>query len=445
MPTCPAAAHDAAMENTSTSSSAGKRPTPRFIAPNPNIPLMRALGVVNRWLLVKHYFRVRTIDFPSADRERLSNAVNRATAAFLAPNHPEFGFDWMMDKELSTYAAPRMASWASHEIVDTAPWFWRRNNLVANNGGDEASRYSIHWALRGHGVLLHPEGMVHWTADKIHPLFPGIAEMAVEAAREIARRGETRPTYIVPMIWKLRYTANVSSALHREMDLIERALGLPRETTLGVADRFAELQHNILARQIARFGFDARALSGLDLFNRQDAFRAWLVADLQSRYCVQLGDSMERTIHRLHRAIIARASADMKQDLARATEAARLGTFSRALYGAPMLTQEQIGESLKRHRATLMRSGPRDIAHNFLPTPFGARVAHVRVPDPILIDPTRANADDRTRGTYVRELLDETRRRMQAALDVVNAEQGVDTWAFSHPNPFAAHGAACAA
>jgi hypothetical protein len=434
------------MSNTSPAEIAAKSSVPRFVPPTPSMPLMRALGVVNRWLLVRRYFRVREIDLPTADRERLSGAVNQSTAAFLAPNHPEFGFDWMMDKELSTHVAPRMASWAAHEIIDSAPWFWRRNNLVANNGGEAAARYSVEWAARGRGVLLHPEGMVHWTGDKIHPLFPGIAEMAVDVARELARRGEARPTYIVPMIWKLRYTQDVSAAIHREMKSIERALDLPLAVGLRVADRFAELQHNILARQMARFGFDARALRGLDLFNRQDAFRAWLVADLQSRYCVQLGDSMERTIHRLRRAIIERASDDVTGDLARAGEAARLCGFTRELYGTPMLTQEQLFESLKRHRATLMRAGARNVAHNFLPTPYGPRVAHVRVPEPILIDPARANVDDdASRDAYVRELLDETRRRMQSALDSVNAERAVDAWAFSHPNPFAAHGAVRAA
>lgn len=433
------------MENSSIAQSGANAGVPRFTAPAPSAPLMWALGFVNRWLLVRRYFRVRAIDLPTVDRERLSHAVNKSTAAFLAPNHPEFGFDWMMDKELSTYVAPQMASWAAHDIIATAPWFWRRNNLVANNGGDDATRYSIDWALRGNGVLLHPEGMVHWTGDRIHPLFPGVAEMAIDAAREIARRGEMRPTYIVPMIWKLRYTEDVTPAIHHEMEAIERGLDLPDGRRLRIADRFAELQHNILARQMARFAYDARALRGLDLFNQQNAFRAWLVADLQSRYCVQLGDTMERTIHRLRRAITTTANADMKQDLARASEAARLGGFTRELYDTPMLTQEQLFESLKRHRATLMRTGWKNVAHNFLPTPYGSRIAHVRVPEPIRIDPVRASADDASRANYVRELLDETRCRMQGALDAINAEHAVESWAFSHPNPFAAHGAARAA
>ncbi|HEY4133330.1 MAG TPA: hypothetical protein VGM50_22115 [Gemmatimonadaceae bacterium] len=432
------------MENSSISTRGTDARAPQFVAPAPSAPLMWMLGFVNRWLLVRRYFRVHTIDFPSADRERLSQAVNKSTAAFLAPNHPEFGFDWMMDKELSTHVAPKMASWASHEIIETAPWFWRRNNLVPNNGGDDATRYSIEWALRGNGVLLHPEGMVHWTADRIHPLFPGVADMSIDAAREIERRGESRPTYIVPMIWKLRFTEDVSVAIHHEMSAIERGLDLPGGRGLRVADRFAELQHNILARQMARCRFDARSLKGLDVFNQQNAFRAWLVAELQSRYCVQLADTMERTIHRLRREIVSRATETMKKDLALATEADRLGGFTRELYDTPMLSQEQLFESLKRHRATLIRTGFRNVAHNFLPKPYGARIAHVRVPDPIPIDATRTR-DDVSRAAYVRELLAETRARMQSTVDAINVEAAVEGRAFSHQNPFAAHGAARAA
>src|SRR4051812_49427237 len=174
--------------------------SPRFQPPRPSFLLMHLLGVVNRWFmllglpvlqrvpiirdlpLVRGRFRIRRIDFPKADRERLERAVNPNTAAFVGPNHPEFGFDWMMDKHIQTMVGPRMASWASHGIVATAPGFWTRNNLVAHNGGEQAMEYSVQSALRGDGVLLHPEGAVHWTADLIHPLYRGIAEMACMAA-----------------------------------------------------------------------------------------------------------------------------------------------------------------------------------------------------------------------------------------------------------------------
>jgi hypothetical protein len=406
---------------------------------------MWALGHVNRRLLLRGHFRVRSIDLPHADFQRLRGAVRPTTAAFLAPNHPEFGFDWMMDKELSTYVAPRMASWAAHGIVATAPWFWARNNLVANDGGDDAMDYSVDWALRGHGVLAHPEGMVHWTADRIHPLFDGVAEMATRTARTGAARQVARPVYIVPVVWKLRYECDVSTALQREMDLIERTLKLERRPSRDVAARFAELQEQILEHRMARFGFDAPSPASLDFFDRQDLFRAHLIADLQSRYRVPVSESTERTIHRLGKAVAARrrerpADAALDDDAARVREAERLGGFSRECYDTPLLTQEQIGESLKRIRATLMRGGRRNLLHNLLPKPYGPRVAHVRVPEPIAIDATRTHHAESCRA-YVRELTEEMRTRMQRALDGINAELATEVWEFSRPNPFLTDGA----
>jgi hypothetical protein len=399
---------------------------------------------------VRGYFRIRGIDLPRHDLDRLRRAVNRSTAAFLAPNHPEFGFDWMMDKELSTLVAPRMASWAAHEIVATAPWFWRRNNLVANDGGDAATAYSVDWALEGNGVLAHPEGMVHWTADRIHPLFGGIAEMAITAACEAERRRLQRPVYIVPIVWKVRYAHDISARLDAEMTLIERALGLPDGGRHRIADRFVDLQERILARQMAQFGFYTSPAAEPDFFNRQSAFRAYLVAELQARYRVQLGESTDRTIHRLARAIAARRrndahDAEARLDAQHVREAARLGGFSRDVYDTPVLTQEQIAESLQRIRAALMRDGLRTTVHNYLPTPFGRRIAHVRVPEPIRVEPVRDTGDEGERRACVADLTREARARMQAALDSINAEIAADVLALSHPNPFAAHGAARAA
>ncbi len=408
---------------------------------------MWALGYVNRWFIlrglpflrrvpgvrdlpgVRGYLRIR-LDLPDADRGRLARAVNPSTAAFIGPNHPEFGADWMIDKELSTLVAPQMASWAAREIVSSAPGFWRANNLVSNAGGDEAMEYSIKWAIAGRGVLLHPEGTVRWTSDKIHPLFGGIAELATETARRLAERGSNRPVYIVPIVWKLRYVGDVSAAMHRDIERIEAALGLPRGDTKNVHARFWALQENILALQAERFGYADDSSRQLDFFDRQDAFRLWLVGDLVSRYAVEPSDSIDRCIRRLDRAIRAERSllreaapdaadarvAQVRDDLARAEEAQRLGGFTRDVYATPTLSQEQIAESLKRLRAALLRRGMANVLHNFLPRPYGARVAHIRVPEPILIDPVRAS-DTADRAAYVEELLDETRRAMQAALD----------------------------
>jgi hypothetical protein len=432
---------------------------------------MSLLGVVNRWFLLfglpvlrripfvrevppaRGHFRIRRLDFPAADRARLRGVVNEHTAAFIGPNHPEFGLDWMMDKEMSMLVAPRMASWASHGIVASAPRFWTKNNLVSNHGGEAAKNYSVEWALRGHGVLLHPEGSVHWTADRIHPLFHGIADMAIDAARRIAGNCSDRPTFIVPIVWKYHYANDVSTNIHRELGTVERGLSLERNEGLGVAERFYALQANVLAERMHRFDFemvsDPKKELGSDpnFFARQDAFRTHLVDDLASRYSIEPSDSIDRTILRLKKAITqaragagAHLAARFTRDLAQVDEASRLGGFSRAAYATPRLSQEQIYESLKRLRSTLLNRGLANTLHNYLPTPYGARVAHVRVPEPIVIDPIRACGDEAERLTYAGELIEQTRERMQRTLDAINREIAAKVDSLSHANLFVDRG-----
>ena len=397
----------------------------QFQAPRPNPLLMWVLGYVNRWFLllgipglrhiplvrdlpgVRGYFWLRSFDLPQPDLERLQRAVRPDSAAFLSPNHPEFGFDWMVDKEISTRVAPRMAGWAAANVIATAPGFWLRNNLIANTGGEAAVRYSVDRALAGDAVLLHPEGSVHWTGNHIHPLFNGIADMACEAARRAGPSG--RPVYIVPIVWRIEYVDDISDALHAEMGYIEEYLGLPVSKELDVTQHFRELQEGILLRQMHAFGFDHSWVSGLDFFARQDAFRDWLIEDLETRYTVERCEPVERLLTRYRRAI----PPELKSDRAKVEEAMRLGGFSREVYARKPLSPEQIAESLKRHRATLVRCGWRNVLHSFLPKPFGPRVVHVRVPEPILVDPVRA---DREGAEYARVLLGLTHERMQGML-----------------------------
>ncbi|MEO8334081.1 MAG: hypothetical protein ABI664_03860, partial [bacterium] len=379
----------------------------RWSRPRPNGVLMGLLGVVNRWFLlqglpllrhipivrdlplVHGYFWVRDVDIPVQDRRNLEAAVNRGTVAFIGPNHPEFGTDWMVDKEISTRVAPRMASWADRGIVAGAPRFWGMNNLVANDGGEAAKGYSVEWALQGEGVLLHPEGSVRWTNDRVHALFPGIAQMAISAAERTEK-----PVYIVPVVWKYRFVGDVSRRMHREMQILERGLELPRGESTSVALRFHALQMNVLAMRMKRFGF--ADIAG-DFFDRQLAFQHHLVDTLAQRYDADGAESVDKRIARIVRAIRSEQSAlgrdaattdaraVLKEHLAMAEEAKRLGEFDRECYGSATLSQEQLFESLKRMRDRMLRGGWKNGIAIMMPRPFGPRVVHVGVPDAIRV------------------------------------------------------------
>jgi hypothetical protein len=114
----------------------------------------------------------------------------------------------------------------------------------------------------------------------------------------------------------------------------------------------------------------------------------------------------------------------------------RLGGFTHDVYGTPTLSQEQIFESLKRLRANLLIRGIGNSLRNVLPTPYGGRIAHIRVPEAIAIDPKRASGDEAERACYVDELLEQTRERMQSALDEINREIADEVDSLSHTNPF---------
>ena len=64
-------------------------------------------------------------------------------ATFIAPNHPEFFTDWMIDKEISARVSPLAAAWATHVVVNGIGWlaqkFWLANNLIAQIPGNSAA------------------------------------------------------------------------------------------------------------------------------------------------------------------------------------------------------------------------------------------------------------------------------------------------------------------
>lgn len=409
--------------------------------PRPQPWLIHAAGVLNRHVLLPRLLRIRRVDLPAADAARLRQALNPATAAFVAPNHPEFCTEWLLDKELAHRASPLMAHWASYGIVNAHPLarrLWLALNLIANAPGGGGRAYSIAAARAGHGVLLHPEGTATWCADRIGPLVPGIATLALEAAAAERRApsgpgGAPRRVFIVPVVWKLHFTGDVARALDREIRRVARALeiAVPRGAEPEV--RFAALHTGLLAARARRFGVPLPAPRPDDFFASQEALAKCLIGRLERRHGAP-GDSLQRWLHRVRRdgrALQARDPASARRDLALAHEIERLDRFSAAVHGGGSLTQEQIAESLQQIRTSLLTRGPLNALRHLIPAAVAPRIARVRVPDPIEIPSSGAPPSRDVAVTALHE-------RMQDALARLGDELAPDVDPWRRPNPLAA-------
>jgi hypothetical protein len=406
--------------------------------PRPSPAIIHAIGFLNRHLVLPHVLRLRAVDLPAADLGRLRESVRPGTAAFLAPNHPEFMTDWLVDKEVSRRISPLMAHWASYEVVNIHPvaqWVWLRNNLIANAPGGSGREYSSRWARAGHGVLLHPEGAPSWHGDRVGPLVPGVVTMAWETAAAIAAAGEGMPVRIVPLVWKLHFTGDAGAALGREIAHVARALGLPdAEPGAPLERRFAALQEAVLARSVALHGGGAPAGDG-SFFARQAAHAERLLAALEARHG-RTGGDLPRRLHGLRRAILAAVDRDAsRRDRRLLAEIERLHHFTADHYGGATLTQEQIAESVKQVRLALLVRGWREAAHGVLPVAVAPRTVSIRVPAPLDLDAAPDRAGDAA--AVQANLLAELRERMQGALDALNAELEPLVGPLRRPNPFA--------
>jgi len=397
--------------------------------------LVHALGTLNRFALMPGLLHITRFDLPPADARRLRAAVNKDTAAFLGPNHPEFLSDWLVDKELSRRAAPLMAHWASYEIVNASPSaraFWLANNLVANVPGGSGKAFSVAWALRGHGVLLHPEGTATWQGERVGSLLHGLVDMAWDAAARVRASGGTRPVWLVPIAWRFAFRRDARRGLARDMARLERGLALPRGDRLGVPERFAALMRALLVRQCDRLGLAAPD-------DREGYFAAQARAidalrrALAERYG-ELDADFTRATFQLRRAMREAAVLDpdgVRRDRFRLTELQRLAGFDPALYDRDLLTAERVNEVLKRMRSSLLTRGLANAIHNTVPIAPGPRTVHVRVAEPIAV---RADGEGEYGEAARAALLAEHRARLQATLDQLGDELAASGASWRLPN-----------
>ncbi len=447
-----------------------------FAKPIPSSLVMSVVSPLNRWLILQGIpglrrlplvwnlpllrdlpgpgstAKVLNVDFPESEIARFKQYINADTAAFVGPNHPEFFTDWSLDKYFADRVSPQMSHWAWYGTVNANRFmqgFWLRNNLISNapNGKDEAKKYAIDWVKRGYGNLLHPEGSVAWTADKVQPIFGGIIDMSIRTSRELIAAGDARPVYAVPMLSKYFFVEDVSAALAAELSQIERKLGFPSDRQARLEDRFFALQERILARQLTAFESESaqEKITPHSFFAVQRQFQEELLGRLRAIYGVQTG-ILSAQLRGYEKEIkLLRPKSQVppddpalrryREETKLVAEIRRLDTFQAEVYATESLTQEQIAETLKRTKRDLVKATFLDGLRNVLPVAAGWRKGLLRCGDPInvreRVEQHRGDIDDLSD-----ELVIEFRQRMQAKLDELIALSKPVTQQFARPNPF---------
>lgn len=423
-----------------------------FVAPRPNPALIRAMTSVNRIVMLRGIpgFRdllpfnrlaglrgvanVRHIDFPDADLERLKASCGAGKATFITPNHPEFFTDWMIDKEIVSQVSPLTASWATNGVVNglgrLMQKFWLANNLIAQIPGNSgaAKEHSVAWALKGHGVLLHPEGGVGWHANIVAPLLPGAVEMGLEALKRGRATDPDFKVWIAPVVWKLAFTGNVEAALAKECAYVEKSLKIERLATDTLPQRIHHVYSTLLARDEAASGMPSD--EGATYAERQQA----LVAELGRRLGESISPDTDVTdateLLRRARRWQRENSGDAegrKQVRALADTIQRLQRVGPWAAANPRISLEEIAEHLKRVRNDYCRGGLRDTINRFIPQPAGPRCAHIRVPEALGLHEYAGSIDD---------AVAELHRRMQDTITSTVAEVEAGGGFIFYLNPF---------
>ena len=432
-------------------SAPAKRFLTTFVAPKPNKTLIQAMTWANRWLnlygtpglrdvpylnrlpLVRGLCDIRHLDLPAADDVRLKATLAADGMVFITPNHPEFFTDWMLDKEIAARYAPMMANWATHDIVNgMGRWgqkFWLANNLVAQVPGDteQALAYSIDTAAAGTPVLLHPEGSVHWQGDHINTLFQGAAKMALQAAAQ-----SSKPVFIQPLIWKLKFIRNEESALHAEMAQVERQLQIEAKPFLNLPLRLARLYRHVLWLRFQNMGFaPPRHLS---FFAAQDVLLEKLLLSLNEfgTFSGSLNEQAKQMLGAIRQAEKSGQSID-RMTRRRRSELAFILRNPQEVYPQPRWQQEHIAECLKRLRCDhLAWGGLGNKIHRFVPRPVGGRNAHIRVAEPLNIRALLAEQPDLDAAALTALL----QQQMQQTLDQLNVELNTARSPQEYANPF---------
>jgi 1-acyl-sn-glycerol-3-phosphate acyltransferase len=250
-------------------------------------------GQLNRLLL-----RRRTVlDIRRADLTLLRDLP---PGCLIAPNHAHYS-DPQVIFELARRAGRRLIYMTTREAFDRwgglAGWFLQRLGAfsVSRGGTNEEAKWFAQAVLVNgtYDLAMFPEGEIYLLNDVVMPLKPGVARLALEAANEGARKGRSRPVFIVPVAIKYRFVEDVTAALETMTSRLEsQVLGGPRSGPLY--PRIVALGTELLCRAEQRY--EVRPDPDSALYERVRCLRRSLLERLERKHLgqVQVGLDFDR-------------------------------------------------------------------------------------------------------------------------------------------------------
>ena len=431
-----------------------------FKQPQPNPFMMRFLEPVNKLFLLKGIpvfrdipliknipgirglTRIRYIDFPQSDRDRLNKITGKNKATFLLPNHPEFFTDWMIDKFVLSKVSPTAVSWASHHIVNGIgkfmQRFWLNNNLVAQIPGQtsEAKQYSINSALNGKAVLLHPEGRVSWYGQHIAPLYCGAGEMAIDTYKKGVGRFNEFTTWLAPIVWKFHFNSDVRKALLNECCYIEKRLQFSTGNHQCPAQRVYQIYLKLAKREYFKLSRIEDEFADMHLIELRDK----IISKYTQMLCSSLLINCENSQTVLKQAALwLRHNTSENENHALVKDA--LETINRwqglldCSFSSSEISQEEIADHLKRIRAEFCKGTLRDTLNKYLPQAAGSRTVHIRAVQPVAVHTLMKHSD----AVNPVDVMQRIRTAMQSKLDQLHHEIEANHPRINVFNPFYCH------
>jgi hypothetical protein len=394
------------------------------------IPILRDIPVLKRIPGIRGLTDIRTINVNPDEVLRLKTLCESGAATFIVPNHPEFFTDWMIDKEIIARCCPNAASWATNGVVNgmgnAMQKFWLWNNLIAQIPGDSslAKTHSIQWALKGQGVLLHPEGSVGWHSNYVAPLMSGAADMALEAKR----LAPEKPVYLVPVVWKLEFVEDATAALARECSYVESKLSMTNASHLNPAARVYAIYDALMLRDLDLVSLKVSA--EMPALKKRRVLEQAFVG-LLTHYLGKDGSNIDiiDLIKQVRKKVRTEPQVDNAQAINpsklcdRLQRVIRLGDFAGK---SASITQEEVAEHLKRLRNDWCKGSFKDTLNAYLPQPAARRTAHLRILEPVEVKPN----DD------AKHVMATLRSSMQDVLGEINTQIDVKGSQKVLGNPF---------